>query len=124
MIIAVDGPVAAGKGTLARRIAAHYSLDYLDTGALYRAVGLKLLRDGNDPHNDEAAVEAARHVGEVALDDPALRDEATGRPPPSSPPIRGCVPPSFSISGTSRKSPVAQCLTGGTSARLSARRRM
>ena len=78
MIIAVDGPVAAGKGTLARRIAVHYRLEYLDTGALYRAVGLKLLRDGHDPHDEEAAVNAARHVGEVPLDDPALREEATG----------------------------------------------
>lgn len=78
MIIAVDGPVAAGKGTLARRIAAHYRLPYLDTGALYRAVGLKLLRDGKDPHDEEAAEQAARQVGDVALDDPALREEATG----------------------------------------------
>jgi cytidylate kinase len=78
MIIAVDGPVAAGKGTLARRIAQIYKLDYLDTGALYRAVGLKLLRDGKNPNNDAAAIDAARQVGDVALDDPALRDEATG----------------------------------------------
>lgn len=78
MIIAVDGPVAAGKGTLARRIARHYKLDYLDTGALYRAVGLKILREDQDPHDNEAAVKAAHHVGDVTLDDPALRDEATG----------------------------------------------
>ena len=78
MIIAVDGPVAAGKGTLARRIADIYKLDYLDTGALYRAVGLKLLRNGQDPADTTAAVTAARHVGEIALDDPALRDEKTG----------------------------------------------
>ncbi|MAZ02542.1 MAG: cytidylate kinase [Sneathiella sp.] len=78
MIIAVDGPVAAGKGTLARRIADIYKLDYLDTGALYRAVGLKLLQDKQDPADTAAAVTAARHVGEIALDDPALRDEKTG----------------------------------------------
>ncbi|MEX1036173.1 MAG: (d)CMP kinase [Sneathiella sp.] len=78
MIIAVDGPVAAGKGTLARRIAHLYSLDYLDTGALYRAVGLKLLRAGRDPADTVAAADAARHVGEIALDDPALRHEETG----------------------------------------------
>mgnify|MGYP003108928243 CR=1 FL=1 len=78
MIIAVDGPVAAGKGTLARRIAAHYGLAYLDTGALYRAVGLKLRREGLDPANSDAAVQAAQDVGEIALDDPALREEATG----------------------------------------------
>lgn len=78
MIIAVDGPVAAGKGTLARRIAHIYKLEYLDTGALYRAVGLKILRAGKDPEDPAAAVDAARHVGDVALDDPALREEATG----------------------------------------------
>ncbi|WP_339632999.1 (d)CMP kinase [uncultured Sneathiella sp.] len=78
MIIAVDGPVAAGKGTLARRIADIYKLDYLDTGALYRAVGLNLLRAGQNPADTAAAMNAARHVGEIALDDPALRDEKTG----------------------------------------------
>lgn len=79
MIIAVDGPVAAGKGTLARRIAAHYGLAYLDTGALYRAVALKILRDGDNPADPEVAVAAAHRVAEISLDDPALRDEATGK---------------------------------------------
>ncbi|MCF8466346.1 MAG: cytidylate kinase [Sneathiella sp.] len=78
MIIAVDGPVAAGKGTLARRIAKKYSLKYLDTGALYRAVGLKLLKSGQDPTDPVAAVAAARQVGDISPDDPALRDEKTG----------------------------------------------
>ncbi|WP_334130090.1 (d)CMP kinase [Sneathiella sp.] len=78
MIIAVDGPVAAGKGTLARRIAAHYGLAYLDTGALYRAVGLKILREGGNPSDPAVALAAAQRVEEIALTDPALRDEATG----------------------------------------------
>lgn len=78
MIIAIDGPAAAGKGTLARRLAAHYRLAYLDTGALYRAVALHLLRAGADPADPEAAVAAARAVTAGALDDPALRDEAVG----------------------------------------------
>jgi cytidylate kinase len=78
MIIAVDGPVAAGKGTLARRIAEKYALHYLDTGALYRAVGLILLRAGQDPADTAAAVTAARHVGDISPDDPALRNEETG----------------------------------------------
>ncbi|MBO6826673.1 MAG: (d)CMP kinase [Sneathiella sp.] len=78
MIIAVDGPVAAGKGTLARRIASHFGLKYLDTGALYRAVGLYMIRNNQDPADQEAAVTAARHVGEIDPTDPALRDEKTG----------------------------------------------
>jgi cytidylate kinase len=78
MIIAIDGPAAAGKGTLARRLAAHYGLAYLDTGALYRAVALRLLRAGADPADPEAAVAAARAVEAGELDDPALRDEAVG----------------------------------------------
>ncbi|WP_169566568.1 (d)CMP kinase [Sneathiella limimaris] len=78
MIIAVDGPVAAGKGTLARRIADIYGLKYLDTGALYRAVGLLLLKRGEDPANEQKAVQAAADVGEIDLTDPALRNEETG----------------------------------------------
>lgn len=78
MIIAVDGPVAAGKGTLARRLAAHYGFAYLDTGALYRAVGRRVLRGGGDPADPAQAVAAARGLGPADLADPALRDEATG----------------------------------------------
>jgi len=78
MIIAVDGPVAAGKGTLARRIAANYGLEYLDTGALYRAVGLKVLRDSLDPSDPKAALNAALNVEDISLDDPDLRAEKTG----------------------------------------------
>ncbi len=79
MIIAVDGPVAAGKGTLARRIAQKYRLTYLDTGALYRAVGLILLRAEQDPENATLAAEAALSVSAIALDDPDLRREETGK---------------------------------------------
>ena len=56
VVIAVDGPAASGKGTLARRIAAELGYAYLDTGLLYRAIGLELLRDGEAFHaalNDE-----------------------------------------------------------------------
>lgn len=78
MIIAVDGPAAAGKGTLARRLAAHLDFAYLDTGGLYRAVGLKLLNDGNDPTDQSAAAEASRALDLSVLSDPALRHEGTG----------------------------------------------
>lgn len=73
MIVAVDGPAAAGKGTLARRLASHYGLAHLDTGLLYRAVGLRLLRDRGDA-GAEAAVVARLTPSD--LDDPELRTEA------------------------------------------------
>ncbi|HEY1858495.1 (d)CMP kinase [Acidocella sp.] len=62
MIIAIDGPAAAGKGTLARRIAAALNLPYLDTGLLYRAVGRRVLDVGADPANPEAATAAAKSL--------------------------------------------------------------
>ena len=61
-IIAVDGPAAAGKGTLARRLAGHFNLPYLDTGLLYRAVGRRVLDAGADPRDPAAATVAARAV--------------------------------------------------------------
>lgn len=79
MIIAVDGPAASGKGTLARRLAAHCRLPCLDTGLLYRAVGLAVLRTGGDPASEADAVRAAEAVSPDCLADPALRgDEAAG----------------------------------------------
>ncbi len=60
MIIAIDGPAAAGKGTLAKRLAEHFGLALLDTGLLYRAVGMKLVRAGLDPEDADAATEAAQ----------------------------------------------------------------
>jgi cytidylate kinase len=59
-VIAVDGPAAAGKGTLARRLAAHLGLAYLDTGLLYRATGRRLLDSSADPRDPAAAEAAAR----------------------------------------------------------------
>lgn len=60
LVIAVDGPAAAGKGTLARRLAAHLGLPYLDTGLLYRATGRRVLDSGADPADPAAAEQAAR----------------------------------------------------------------
>ena len=60
MIIAIDGPAAAGKGTLARRLAQHLNLAYLDTGLIYRAVGKKVLIVGADPEDAAAAEAEAR----------------------------------------------------------------
>ena len=79
LVIAVDGPAAAGKGTLARRLARRYGLRHLDTGALYRATALRLLRVGGDPAQEAEAADAARAVTEADLDDPALRGEEVGQ---------------------------------------------
>ena len=77
-VIALDGPAAAGKGTLAKRLAAHFNLAYLDTGSLYRAVGLSVLRLGKDPSDPVAATEAARNLPADLLQDPDLRSAAAG----------------------------------------------
>jgi cytidylate kinase len=73
MIIAIDGPAAAGKGTLARRIAAALGLPYLDTGLLYRATGRLVLDAGADPADASAAAAAARALTEADLRRPDLR---------------------------------------------------
>ena len=78
MIIAIDGPAASGKGTLAKRLARHFGLPQLDTGALYRAVALSVI-GGNLPPDDERAAElAAKSLDPLLLDDPRLRSAAMG----------------------------------------------
>ncbi|HUB97749.1 MAG TPA: (d)CMP kinase [Stellaceae bacterium] len=77
MIIAVDGPAASGKGTLARRLARHYGLAFLDTGALYRAAALRALETG-DPSDPAVAEAAAVRVSLADLADPRLREERVG----------------------------------------------
>lgn len=73
MIIAIDGPAASGKGTLARRLASHYGLAYLDTGSLYRAVAHGVLAAGGDPAQEADALAAARRLGEAEIPEGALR---------------------------------------------------
>jgi CMP/dCMP kinase len=77
MIIAVDGPAASGKGTIARAIAAHFGLPHCDTGLLYRAVALNLLRWGGDPDSEFAAARAA-DFSQIDFDDPELKSETVG----------------------------------------------
>jgi CMP/dCMP kinase len=78
MIIAVDGPAASGKGTIAQALAAHYALPFLDTGLLYRAVGLAVLRSGDDPADAVAAL-AATAFPDSLMADPDMRSEATSQ---------------------------------------------
>jgi CMP/dCMP kinase len=79
MIIAVDGPVAAGKGTLARRLAAALDCAYLDTGSIYRAVAARILADGGDPEDAATAVAAARALTPADLDRQDLRLETVSQ---------------------------------------------
>ncbi|MBA4173002.1 MAG: (d)CMP kinase [Hyphomicrobium sp.] len=78
MIIAIDGPAASGKGTLAKRIADHFGLHCLDTGLLYRAVARDVVRAGFRFDDTWAAVAYARGLDPATLDDPALRGAAAG----------------------------------------------
>lgn len=75
MIIAVDGPSAAGKGTIARAIAAAMGYHFLDTGSLYRIVALMMLRQGKDLDDAEAAAKIAATIDPSAFDDNDLRGE-------------------------------------------------
>ena len=75
-VIAIDGPAASGKGTLARRLAAHFGFAHLDTGALYRATAFLVLERGGDPADPVAATQAARVVYPQLLSDPRLRGAA------------------------------------------------
>ncbi|TWA71470.1 cytidylate kinase [Azospirillum brasilense] len=77
LVIAIDGPAAAGKGTLSKRVAQAYGFAHLDTGALYRAVGVAVLRAGGDPADAAAAAQAARALrpDDGILNDPALRND-------------------------------------------------
>ncbi len=72
-IIAIDGTFASGKGTLGKRLSAHYGLPYLDTGKLYRAVGYAMLNAGKDPHDSAAAALAAQNLDASKLSDPVLK---------------------------------------------------
>ena len=78
MIIAIDGPAASGKGTLARRLAAHYGLRHLDTGVIYRAVAHALLSRGLDLRDERSAVNAAQSLDPRTFDNPVLKSHDVG----------------------------------------------
>jgi cytidylate kinase len=78
MIIAIDGPAASGKGTIARRLAAHYGLPHLDTGLLYRATARSLMERGERLENVDAAISAARGLALTDFDEKQLRGAEMG----------------------------------------------
>lgn len=77
MIIAVDGPAASGKGTIARKLADHFGLPHMDTGLLYRATALNLLGMGGDPESEFAAARAC-DLSQIDFADPELKSETVG----------------------------------------------
>jgi cytidylate kinase len=78
MIIAIDGPAASGKGTLGKRLAAHYGLRHLDTGLLYRAVAKALLDAGCAPGDEAQAIAAAKAIDPARFDEAALKRYEVG----------------------------------------------
>jgi cytidylate kinase len=78
MIIAIDGPMASGKGTIAKAIAAHFNLPFLDTGTLYRATGLEMLKANIDPTDEKAAEAIAQALDISSIDHKALRTAEAG----------------------------------------------
>ena len=78
ILIAVDGPAASGKGTIARALAKHFGLPHMDTGMFYRAVALTMFRFGGDPASEFEAVRACEGVAQIDPTDPELRSEVVG----------------------------------------------
>ncbi len=78
MIIAVDGPAASGKGTVARRVSVHYGLPYLDTGTLYRGVALQVIKNNGDLEDAEYAASKAEKLDTNVLENSRIRDRDVG----------------------------------------------
>jgi CMP/dCMP kinase len=78
MIIAIDGPAASGKGTLAKRLAGHYGYRHLDTGVIYRAVAHALIEAGSDLKDETAAVTAAVRLDPETFENPVLKSQKVG----------------------------------------------
>ena len=117
MIIAVDGPAASGKGTIARALGRHFGLPHLDTGKLYRAVGLAVLRAGHDPADADAATAAATSFEAALLDDAGLMSAANAQAASivsAHPAVRAVL---LERQRRLRHNPAARCSTGAISAR-------
>ena len=76
MIVAIDGPAASGKGTIAKKLAEYFNLSYLDTGILYRAVALQMLTKGMNEKDSQSAEKAARQVSIASIDHTEIRTRA------------------------------------------------
>ena len=76
MIVAIDGPAASGKGTIAKKLAEYFNLSYLDTGILYRAVALQMLTKGMNEKDSQSAEKAARQVSIASIDHTGIRTRA------------------------------------------------
>ena len=76
MIVAIDGPAASGKGTIAKKLAEYFNLSYLDTGILYRAVALELLTKGMNEKDSQSAEKVARQVSIASIDHTGIRTQA------------------------------------------------
>ena len=121
MIIAIDGPAASGKGTLARRLAEHYRLPHLDTGLLYRATAASLINADRDLRDVDAAVAAARGLSLTDFDEETLRGREMGEAASivaAMPQVRAALSRRSAVSRAARAGP---CSTAATSARSSAR---
>ena len=106
MIIAIDGPAAAGKGTLARRLALHLNLAYLDTGLIYRAVAKKVLIAGADPEDAVAAEAEARAMRpDLALQLEGLRTDEVAQAASKVSAVPGVRAASIGISARLRHLP-------------------
>ncbi|MCB1883472.1 MAG: (d)CMP kinase [Geminicoccaceae bacterium] len=112
MVIAIDGPAASGKSTLARRVAARYGLRFLDTGLVYRATARRLLDAGDDPADGDAARRHAEALVPFDLDHPHLRGEGIGNVASlvaSYPEVRAALLP---VQGRFAKEPPGSVLAG------------
>ncbi|WP_270374445.1 (d)CMP kinase [Marinicauda sp. Alg238-R41] len=78
MLIAVDGPLASGKGTIARALAVHFNLPHMDTGTLYRAVAVEMLEAGEDPRDAGRAAERARALDPASINERKIRSAGAG----------------------------------------------
>ena len=115
-VIAVDGPAASGKGTIARALAAHYALPHMDTGLLYRATALNLLHLGGDPGSEFAAARAADD-SQHRLRRPRIEERDGGRHRLAHLGLsRWSARPCSSASGASPRKPAAPSSTAATSA--------
>jgi cytidylate kinase len=91
MIIAIDGPAASGKGTLGKRLAAHYNLRHLDTGLIYRAVAKALVDRGQRPSDTKAAVAAAKALDPSGFDEGMLKTHAIASIVSAIPEVRAAL---------------------------------